>query len=98
MEAHKQLTRVGLPRVVVPIEEPPEPEPAAIDEWRSCCFRMSPPAIAYFGQVFVTVAIIGISTYQLHLADGDCNRSSPYIGLLSFVAGKILSSVITSGK
>ena len=100
MDIHTQLTRVGN-NIVLPIqehhEEPVHHEPV-VDEWRSCCFRLSPQFIAYFGQLFVTSSIIGLSAYMLIQADGDCNRSSPFIGLLSFVLGKILSSVITSSK
>ncbi len=102
MDTHTQLTRVGN-NSVLPIqehhEEPVHHEPVVVvDEWRSCCFRLSPQFIAYFGQLFVTSSIIALCAYMLIVADGDCNRSSPFFSLLSFMLGKILSSVVTSAK
>jgi len=64
--------------------------------WKSCCFDVSPQGVAYTGQFLTTGFVLSISTYFLIQADGDCNKSSPYIGLISFVMGKILSSVISS--
>jgi hypothetical protein len=96
MDTHTQLTRVGN-NIVLPIQEEHH-EPVVVDEWRSCCFRLSPQFIAYFGQLFITSSIIALCAYMLIVADGDCNRSSPFFSLLSFMLGKILSSVITSSK
>jgi hypothetical protein len=98
MQTHAKLTQVGLPReTLVPVaEEEEKQQPHVIEEWRSCCFRLSPPAIAYFGQIFTTFCITAISAYMLVRADGDCNKSAPYIGLISFMLGKILASVISS--
>ena len=94
MQTHAKLTQVGLSRdTLVPVEEEKH---QVVEEWRSCCFRLSPPAIAYFGQIFTTFCITAISAYMLVRADGDCNKSSPYIGLISFMLGKILASVISS--
>ena len=64
--------------------------------WESCCIKTDKHAISYFGQLFVTISVLGISTFFLIKADGDCNKSSPYIGLISFLLGKILSSVVAS--
>ena len=64
--------------------------------WESCCLKTDKHAISYFGQLFVTTSVLGISTYMLVLADGECNRSSPWIGMISFLLGKILSSVVSS--
>ena len=98
MQTHAKLTQVGLSRdTLVPVaEEEEKQQPHVIEEWRSCCFRLSPPAIAYFGQIFTTFCITAISAYMLVRADGDCNKSSPYIGLISFMLGKIVASVISS--
>ena len=98
MQTHAKLTQVGLSRdTLVPVaEEEEKQQPHVIEEWKSCCFRLSPPAIAYFGQMFTTLCIILICAYMLVRADGNCDKSSPYIGLISFMLGKILSSVISS--
>ena len=64
--------------------------------WESCCIRVNSHAVAYLGQFTIVVGVLTLSTYMLLEADGDCNKSSPYIGLISFVLGKILSSVVSS--
>ena len=64
--------------------------------WKSCCFQLDPRGVAYAGQFTISMTVLGISTYMLLKADGDCNKSSPYIGLISFLLGKILSTVVSS--
>ena len=64
--------------------------------WRSFCFEVNPHAVAYIGQYTITMSVLGLCAYMLLNSDGDCNRSSPWIGLISFILGKILSSVISS--
>ena len=64
--------------------------------WKSCCLSTDRQALVYFGQLSFSLTIVGISTAMLILADGDCNKSSPYISLLSFLLGKILSQVVDS--
>ena len=64
--------------------------------WKSCCFSLDPHSVTYFGQFTISLAVLGISTFMLVKADGSCEKSSPYIGLISFLLGKILSSVATS--
>ena len=65
--------------------------------WESCCIRTNPHAIAYIGQICISSLIIGFSFIMLIKADGNCEKSSPYIGLISFLMGKLLSSVVGSG-
>ena len=64
--------------------------------WESCCIRTNPHAIAYIGQIGISSLIIGFSFIMLIKADGNCEKSSPYIGLISFLMGKLLSSVVGS--
>jgi len=66
--------------------------------WESCCIRTNPHAIAYIGQIGISSLIIGFSFIMLIKADGNCEKSSPYIGLISFLMGKLLSSVVGSGN
>ena len=63
--------------------------------WESCCIRTNPHAIAGRG---ISSLIIGFSFIMLIKADGNCEKSSPYIGLISFLMGKLLSSVVGSGN
>ena len=64
--------------------------------WESCCLRTDRQATVYIGQLVFSFAILGFSAGMLVAANGDCNQSSPYIGLISFLMGKLLSSVTTS--
>jgi hypothetical protein len=74
------------------IPAPPQEEKI----WDSCCFRVSKMAVAYIGQMLVVVMVLSICTYFLIEAQGSCDRSSPYISLISFILGKVLSQVVTS--
>ena len=95
---HQMLTKIGTNvHHVVPIEEEPVP-PKTDDVWRSCCFDLSPAGVAYAGQLVVTMSVLGISTFMLIKANGNCEQSASYIGLISFILGKILSTVISSQK
>lgn len=66
--------------------------------WESCCIRTNPHAIAYVGQIIISVLILAFSFIMLIKHNGSCNESSPYIGLISFLMGKLLSSVVGSGQ
>jgi hypothetical protein len=95
---HSQVHSQVPAQVPNPINEnndtPPPPKEKVI--WRSCCFQLDPKGVAYAGQFTISMTVLGISTYMLFQADGDCNKSSPYIGLISFLLGKILSTVVSS--
>ena len=64
--------------------------------WRSCCLKTDRQATVYIGQLVFSFSILGFSAIMLVMADGDCNKSSPYIGLISFLMGKLLSTITTS--
>ena len=66
--------------------------------WESCCIRTNPHAIAYIGQIIISVLILAFSFIMLIKANGSCEQSSLYIGLISFLMGKLLSSVVGSGQ
>ena len=68
------------------------------DVWQSCCLQTDRHAVAYFGQLSISMVILAFSFIMLIAADGECNKSSPYIGLISFLMGKLLSSVVGSGS
>ena len=73
-----------------------EPPPQNDRPWRSCCLETDRRAVIYYGQLGFAFSVFAFSGAMLVLADGDCNRSSPYIGLISFLLGKLLSSVTDS--
>ena len=64
--------------------------------WKSCCLRSDRQAVVFFGQLSFSLAVMGICTTMLILADGDCNKSSPYISLIAFLLGKLLGAVVDS--
>jgi len=64
--------------------------------WKSCCLRTDRQAVVYIGQLSFSITVMGICTTMLILADGDCNKSSPYISLIAFLLGKLLSQVVDS--
>ena len=64
--------------------------------WRSCCFEIDSHFTSYIGQLLISFSILTFSFIMLIKADGDCNKSSSYINLISFLLGKILSSVQSS--
>ena len=64
--------------------------------WNSCCLKTDRQAVVYFGQLSFAFAVLAFSCSMLVVAEGDCNRSSPYIGLISFLLGKLLSTVTDS--
>lgn len=66
--------------------------------WRSFCIESDRQATVYFGQLAVSFAVLGFCAVMLLKADGDCSQSSPYVGLISFILGKALSSVVDSSK
>jgi hypothetical protein len=63
------------------------------DVWESCCLRTNRHAVTYISQVIISIIVIIISTSMIIISSGECNRSSPWIGLVSFVLGKVLSTV-----
>ena len=64
--------------------------------WKSCCLRTDRQAVVYLGQLSFSLSVLGISCAMLIIADGDCNKSSPYISLIAFLLGKLLSQVVDS--
>ena len=64
--------------------------------WKSCCLRTDRQAVVYLGQLSFSLSVMGVCTTMLVLADGDCDRSSPYISLIAFLLGKLLSQVVDS--
>ena len=84
--------------VVDPTNDVRQPRPDPRGTWTSCCLRTSRQATVYFGQLSFAFAIATFCGVMLVRADGDCDRSSAYISLLSFLMGKLLASVTDSTR
>ena len=62
-------------------------------EWKSCCFTTDKNMVLYFGQISFAFAVLAFSAIMLVRAQGECNQSAPFINLISFLLGKLFSSV-----
>jgi len=84
--------------IIEKMEDPKDEKDEKDDKltWTSCCLKSDRQATVYFGQLAFSFAVLAFSASMLVVADGDCNKSSPYIGLISFLLGKLLSSVTDS--
>lgn len=66
--------------------------------WRSCCFQLNSHCVSYFGQLFFSMSMLVFCAMMLYRANGNCEQSSSYINILSFMLGKILSSIQSSAR
>ena len=64
--------------------------------WRSCCFQLNSHCVSYFGQLVFSMSMLAFCAIMLIKANGSCEQSSSYINILSFMLGKILSSIQSS--
>ena len=55
--------------------------------WRSCCVELDKQAVVYFAQIAIGVAVLAFSAVQLLRSNFQCEESSPYLGLISFIIG-----------
>ena len=83
---------------LVPIIEQKPQQEQEVRLWRSCCLETDKSAVVYIGQLVFSFTVLGFSAIMLMKANGDCEQSSPYIGLISFLLGKLLSSVTDSTR
>ena len=65
--------------------------------WVSCCIETDKGAVIYFGQLAFSFCVLAFCCVMLITSNGECNKSSPYISLVSFLLGKLLSTVV-NGK
>ena len=77
---------------------PPERRRSGRQTWTSCCLVADRQMIVWLGQLAVMMSVLVFCAQQLIAAEGECNRSSPYIGLISFILGKALASVVDSSR
>ncbi len=76
----------------------PPPLKRQVTMWQSCCCAggTERQMVVYFGQMFFSIIILTFSFIQLIRANGNCDKSSPYIGLISFLMGKLLATIVDS--
>ena len=79
-------------------KSPPERRHSGRQTWTSCCLVADRQMIVWLGQLSVMMSVLAFCAQQLIAAEGECNRSSPYIGLISFILGKALASVVDSSR
>ena len=66
--------------------------------WRSCCFNLNSHCVSYVGQFIFSMSVLGFCAVMLIKANGSCEKSSSYINIISFMMGKILSSIQSSTR
>lgn len=66
--------------------------------WRSCCFNLNSHCVSYAGQFIFSMSTLFFCAYMLVRANGSCEQSSSYINIISFMLGKILSSIQSSTR
>ena len=66
------------------------------DVWESCCLRTDRHMIAYIGQFIFSMSVLAFCAIMIIRAQGDCNNVSPFVSIISFLMGKLLSSVVSS--
>ena len=72
----------------------PRSPPAPPVHWRSCCIDTDRAAVVYIGQMAFAAGLVALCAVMLVNANGSCDKSTPYVSLLSFLAGKVLAHVI----
>lgn len=97
-KTHKELLSKGVKRVErVEQKIDIEVEVEKVEDertWKSFCLSTNKNAVIYFGQLFFSLSLVGLCSVMLIKADGNCAESSNYINILSFLAGKLLSTVV----
>lgn len=66
--------------------------------WRSCCFSLNSHCVSYAGQFIFSMSVLAFCAVMLIKANGSCEQSSSYINIISFMMGKILSSIQSSTR
>lgn len=77
---------------------PEDIEPPKSRILRSCCFNLDRDCVSYMGQISFATLTLCFCAFMLVKANGSCEQSSSYINIISFMLGKILSSIMTSNR
>ena len=80
--------------VKLEVAEPHELIPTPPTTWQSCCLRTDRVAVIFLTQMCFSFIVLGFSGYMLAYSEYNCERSSPYLSLISFILGKLLTEVV----
>ena len=61
--------------------------------WRSCCLRVDKSIVVYFSQLTIGILVLVFASIQLIEAKFECDKSSPYLSLISFVLGTYVARI-----
>ena len=81
-------------QTIIPISSVEEKDKRV--RWVSCCIETDGRAVVYFGQLTFSILVLFFCCGMLLTSNGECNKSSPYISIISFLLGKLLSNVVDS--
>ena len=60
------------------------------NEWKSCCLTVDRAMCMYAVQFTLALGVLSFSGVMLALSAGNCEKSSPYFSLISFVVGAFI--------
>ena len=60
------------------------------NQWKSCCLTVDRAMCMYAVQFSLALCVLSFSGVMLALSAGNCEKSSPYFSLISFVIGSFL--------
>jgi len=66
-------------------------------KWQSCCFTMDKMFVMYIVQTIVGAGLLAFSAYRL-TTEPDCDRASPYWGLIGTLCGFFFKQVTAQAK
>jgi hypothetical protein len=73
----------------------PSTESRNIHSWHSCCFTMDKSFVMYLVQTCIGGGLLIFSAYRLS-TEPNCDRASPYWGLIGTICGFFFKSVSNS--
>ena len=60
------------------------------NQWKSCCLTVDRVMCMYAVQFSLALCVLSFSGIMLALSAGNCEKSSPYFSLVSFVVGAFI--------
>jgi len=66
--------------------------------WRSCCFMCERSFVVFITQTLLGMSILAFCAHQLSGVDYDCNRATPYWGLVGTICGFFFRKISFQSK
>ena len=82
---------------VAPTQGHPVVRPPPQTRWHSCCFTMDKSFVMYIVQTVIGIGLLLFCSYRLS-TEPDCDKASPYWGLIGTVCGFFFNQVANSEK